>query len=259
MKVLSIGNSFGLDTMYHLPGVCKDLGVSDFTFAILYIGGCSINRHYHNLLNSLAEYKYYKNTGLGWSIVEGKSIQEALAEEDWDIISIQHGTGDGSRYTSLESYENLVPLVKNVKGIYGKPVKIAFNMAWVADPDCPRREIMSYGGNQILMYEKLTELTRDQIATLKEIDVVSPTGTAIQNARSVIERPLTRDGFHLSFDLGRYIASLTFGKVLLGLDIEKVEWIPEGVLEREREVAKAAALAAVKEPYVATKLESKEN
>ncbi len=253
IKVLSVGNSFGLDTMYHVPNICKNVGMESFQFANLYIGGCSINRHYHNLMQGLADYKYYKNRGEGWNITEGVSIDAALREEEWDIISIQHGTGDKSRYTSPESYVNLVPLISGIRKILGKEVKIAFNMAWAADPWCTRHEITSYGGDQMKMYEKMTEVTQSCVASLKEVDVVSPTGTAIQNARARIEKPLTRDGFHLSFDLGRYIASLTYVKALFHLDIDLVQWAPEGVTTEERELAKKCAHLALANPYSVTK------
>jgi hypothetical protein len=167
---------------------------------------------------------------------------------------IQHGTGDKSRYTSSESYQSLVPLIQYVKSRLDYPVKIAFNMAWVADPDSTHHEIRSYDGNQALMYEKLTALTSSEIATLPEVDLVLPTGTAVQNMRTCIPKKLTRDGFHLSYDLGRYIAGLTFLKMLYPLDLALVTWAPEGVSAEEQELAKKAVEAAHRKPFAVTPL-----
>ena len=127
-------------------------------------------------------------------------------------------------------------------------------MAWVADPDSTHHEITSYGGNQILMYEKLTDLTKNIVMQIKEIDVISPAGTAIQNARTCIHKKLTRDGFHLSYDLGRYIAGLTFLKALYEIDLSNVKWCPEGVTDDETELAKKAAQSACVLPFSVTEL-----
>ncbi len=250
MKILSIGNSFSEDTMEHIADIVKSLGIIDFKFANMYIGGCSINRHYNNIVNNTADYVYSVNTGDGWQKTKEVAIADAL-KEDWDVISIQHGTGDKSRYTAPESYENLAKLIDRVKEL-NKSAKIAFNMAWVAEPESTHHEISSYDGNQALMYQKLTTLTESLVAPL--VEVVVPTGTAVQNARPHIPKKLTRDDFHLSYDLGRYIAGLTFLKVLCDIDISAVKWSPEGVTEQEREIAKKAVESAVKAPFTVSEL-----
>ena len=254
MNVLFVGNSFAKDTMFFVAECARSAGVCDFKFAFLYIGGCSINRHYCNAVENIAGYVYHVNEGEGWQTSEQCSLEDALHDGHWDIIAIQHGTGDKSRYTSPESYSNLLPLIQHIKSRISYDAKIAFNMAWVADPESTHHEIVSYGGDQQLMYEKLTELTRSRIASLPEMDIVLPTGTTIQNMRAYIPRKLTRDGFHLSYDLGRYAAALTFLRVMCQTAPERVTWMPEGVTEQEREVAGRAVEAAVKAPYCVSPL-----
>ena len=251
MKILSIGNSFSEDTMEHIGSIAKAVGITEFKFANLFIGGCSINRHYGNIVNDTAEYIYFTDQGDGWTKTKDFSIAKALGEEEWDFISIQHGTGDKSRYTSPESYENLEKLTDRVRSM-NPSAKIAFNMAWVAEPESSHHEISSYGGDQILMYEKLTALTQKYVAPL--VDVVVPTGTAVQNARPHIPKKLTRDNFHLSYDLGRYIAGLTFLKRLCDIDLNAITHCPEGITDNELQIAKKAVLAAVKTPYATSDL-----
>ena len=254
IKILSVGNSFSVDTMEHLADIALSMGITNFKFANLYRGGCSINRHYNNAVNDIGDYRYFVNTGDGWNVTETYKISDAVKNENWDFISIQHGTADKSRYTSPESYDNLIPLVNYIKNIANPHVKIAFNMAWVAESDSVHHEIVSYKGNQELMYKNLTKLTKELIFPLKEIDVVCPSGTAIQNARTCTDKKLTRDGFHLSFDLGRYIAGLMFLKSLCNLNINSVSWCPEGVSQREKTIAKSAVNAAFKNPFSVTVL-----
>lgn len=255
LKVLSVGNSFAVDTMEYLPSIAKDLNVKDFYFANLYIGGCSTNRHFQNAENDAPAYDYYTNSGDGWQKTAGVRISDAIRQEEWDWISIQHGTGDGSRYTCERSYEKLGLLVAYIREKASPKTKIAFNMAWVMEADGTHPEIRSYNGDQLQMYQELTRITERVVMPTRGLDVISPTGTAIQNARTtaLFDR-LSRDGFHLSYDVGRYIAALTFFKALTGMEIDGVLWKPDGVGEDERLIAIRAAVSAVKAPFSITDL-----
>lgn len=252
IKILSIGNSFSEDTSEHMADIIKSLGSTDFKVANLYIGGCSIKRHYNNIVNDLSEYVYSENTGDGWKKTENFSIAKAIQSDNWDVISIQHGTGDGSRYTAIASYDDLPALVARVKELAGDSVKIAFNMAWVAEPESTHHEIKSYFGDQNLMYEKLTELTESVV--VPTVDVVCPAGTAVQNARQCISKKLTRDDFHLSNGLGRYIAGMTFLKSVCDIDITAVTWCPDDVTPSELEIVKKSVVAAVNTPFAISNL-----
>ena len=252
LKILSVGNSFAMDTMSHLPNIAISLGIRKIKFAYLYIGGCSINRHWSNAQNDAPAYKYYINTGSGWNSPEefDTKISDAVASEAWDIISIQHGTGDGSRYTAAESYCNLPLLVNYIKHLAPAETKIVFNMAWVGSPERNHPEILSYNGNTRLMYENLTKLTQQVVGAVPGIDGIVPTGTAIENARAtVLSDLLLRDGFHLSLDIGRYIAALTFLKALTGIHIEAVGWCPAQVDDEARKLAICCANKAIAAPF----------
>ena len=117
LKILSIGNSFAHDTMKLLAEVALDLGVEKIKLGNLYIGGCSINRHWSNAQNDTPGYNYHTNNGSGWEITPEYKMSDAIKSEKWDVISIQHGTGDKSKYTQEVSYENLPALVAYVKSI----------------------------------------------------------------------------------------------------------------------------------------------
>lgn len=254
LKILSVGNSFSIDTMEHLANVALSAGVKKITLGNLYIGGCSINRHWSTAQADAAAYKYYTNDGSGWQVTSEYKSSDAIKSEKWDFISIQHGTADGSRYTSEESYENLPALVAYVKSLAWQEAKIAFNMAWVGETYKDHHEINSYNGDLESMYRNLTRITRNLVATVEGIDIISPTGTTVQNARALCPgRDFTRDGFHLSYDLGRYMASLTFFKALTGAPISHITWAPEGVSDEDRILAIKCAEMAVDTPFEITK------
>ena len=250
VRILSVGNSFAVDTMKLLPQILLSLGETEFRLGCLYIGGCSIQQHYKNFTEESEEYLYYESCGGEWSQTPGYSIRKALAQK-WDVISVQHGSKDGSWYTRTECYEKLGDLVRGIRNL-GGAARIAFNMAWVPEPESGRREITAYNGDQLEMYRALVSATVSAVAPL--VDVISPAGTAIQNARRVSDQKLTRDNFHLSYTLGRYIASLTFLKALCDVDIQKAAWRPEDITEDLAAMAKRAAESAVAHPFCLTEI-----
>ena len=216
VKILSVGNSFSVDTMQHVAEIAKSIGYT-VTLGNLYVGGCSIRQHHEHAENDLAVYRFYQNDGQGWSETPNVAISTAVSSCDWDIISIQHGSKDGSRYTDVASYDLLVPLIRKILTYTVKKPKIAFNMTWVGEPYHHHKELASYNGDQLLVYRLIADVMREHIAPLPEIDVLSPVGTAVQNARATVLRDrMSRDGYHLSYALGRYIAGLTFFRALIG-------------------------------------------
>jgi len=253
LKILSVGNSFSVDTMEHLANILQSLGVADIKLGNLYIGGCSIRRHYENITENLPLYEYLVNTGDGWSSTFEQTIADAVQSEEWDIISIQHGTADGSRNSDPACYERFADLVSRIKAL-APQAKIAFNMTWVGEPYHSHPEIVAHNGDVKTLYETIARVMRTVVKPTAGVDIVSPTGTAIQNARTAVDVELTRDGYHLSLGLGRYIAALTFLKALTGLDIRGVSFMPDDVTAAQRDIAVRAAEAAVKTPFEVTAL-----
>ena len=244
MNILSIGNSFAQDTMEFLPAIAADLEEKS-VFAYLYIGGCPIGYHYINALDDVPVYQYHVHTGGEWEIRDRVSVSEAIQSRQWDWINIQHGSKDGRCYTESVYYRHLEDLVSIVRRLAGPDTKISFNMAWVPDPEKEHHEMVRLHHNdQQHMYDALVALTQNVVVTTPGIDRVSPTGMAIQLARQAGLPELTRDHFHVSYGLGRYIAALTFLHALTGADIQKVQWAPEDVTPEMRATAIRCALEA---------------
>ena len=91
-----------------------------------------------------------------------------------------------------------------------------------------------------------------------------PVGTAIQNARTTeladpvigesqpVNRELTRDGFHLNYTIGRYIAACTWFEALTGISSVGLKSRPKGVTPVQAELAQRAAHAAIEVPVAVT-------
>ena len=89
-----------------------------------------------------------------------------------------------------------------------------------------------------------------------DFDLIIPSGTAIQNARSdeyllSIDDELTRDGYHLG-ETGMYIAGITFIRSFFG-DIE-INWKPTNVSKRAAYFAKVSAENAILNPFKVTQI-----
>ena len=96
-------------------------------------------------------------------------------------------------------------------------------------------------------------------------EFIAPVGTAVQNARtSYLGDTLNRDGTHLSYGVGRYIAALTLAGAVTGQDISDITWYPtaEGgynypVTEAERRIAIESAVNALANPLEITESQYK--
>ncbi len=250
-KVLFVGNSFSDDTAEYVAEIARDCGIEKVNVARLYQGGCSIRRHAEQAKTNAFAYEYYTNSGDGWQAHGRSSIDAALANDHWDWVVIQHGSADGSLYADKASYERLPELVAYIRKRIPDNTRIAFNMTWVGERNS-HAELISYGNNQKRYYHAICALTKDTVAATQGIDRIVPTGTAIYNARSTAVRPLFRDGYHLSFDNGRYIAGLTLFATLTEADIKDVSFVPDGVDAYAKAAAIESARNAVTAPYTQT-------
>ena len=255
LKILFVGNSFAVDTMEHTAHIAHSLGVPKVKFGTLYVGGCSIEMHARHVAEDAAAYTYYVNEGSGWETFSEVKISDAVRSDNWDWIAIQHGTRGTSRYTSCECYEKLASLVDALKDLAPSHTKIAFNLTWLGEPTYPHHEIISYGGNMALMRENLVKVTKEMVLGNPSIDLIVPTGTAIENARTSRLGPLTRDGFHLSKDQGRFIAGLTFISTVTGIDAKGITWAPDGVDAYAMRVAVESVKNAQISPFQITRSE----
>ena len=251
-KILTVGNSFAVDTLRHVPDIAAACGYP-LTLGNLYVGGCSIRMHHAHAEVDEAVYTYYTHPGEEWITAPGIRLSDALHSDDWDCVTIWPGTKDGSRHTDPESYALLPALVDYIRAHTRPDIPLAYNLTWVGEPDSTRPELAEIGGDQLLLLSRISEITRTHVASLVPFFRIAPMGTAVQNARSHPAMPrLTRDGYHLSKDLGRYIAGLTFFGALTGMDISGITWVPEGVDENARAIANEAARLALASPFTVT-------
>lgn len=246
LKILTIGNSFSDDTMQYVYKIAKSAGVEKIKLGNLYIGGCSLDTHTSNAKTNARAYDYRTNSADAWVNTPSYRMKDAITSENWDFISLQQASGSSG---IANTYANLQYMIDYVSELAPES-KLVFNMTWAYQKDATHAEFPKYESNQIKMYESIVAAVQSEVATKSRIEYIVPNGTAIQNARtSYVGDRLTRDGFHLSLDLGRYIAGLTFFYQLTGISIENIEYIPDGVDPDLQKVAIESAISAVNVPF----------
>ena len=247
LKILAIGNSFSEDAIeQHLSALARAEGVN-VIICNMYIGGCSIDRHVDNLRNNKPEYRYRKIDINGkMTEVFGYTLEKVLGEENWDYVSLQQVSQDSG---IPESYVLLPELVEYVKGRIPKDATIMFHQTWAYGPKSTHGGFVNYDRDQMKMYNAIVNSV-NQEASKVGIKHIIPCGTAIQNARtSALGSDLTRDGYHLSFTHGRYIASCVWLESVIGVNPIGNKYCPEGMTAKECKLAQKAAHKAVKRPY----------
>ena len=255
MKVLAIGNSFSTDATEYLWDIAHDGGVETLVVGNLYIGGCTLATHAANITSSANSYAYYKNVDGTWVKNEATSIQTALADEEWNVITLQQASGQSGIDASFQPpLEILLTKLAELE----PNAKIYWHMTWAYQQDRKSNDFAYYGSKQLNMYNAIVSTVTERIVDNDYVDGIIPCGTAIQNLRSsYIGDILTRDGYHLSFSYGRYIGAMTWYAALTNGDVDLIDWCPEEYLEivGDLEVICQSVKDAIKRPLEITEQE----
>ena len=226
LRILAVGNSFSDDGTEYLPGLLEAAGIHNVIVARLYIGGCTLERHCREYADRTANYIYYKSTKNEWQTVSrNATILDGLKDEPWDIITIQQASDDSGIW---ETYEQGIPkLVAIIRKEAPNPqAAIVWHMTWAYATNSDHRAFPRYDRDQLKMYEAIKSCV-DRAGKQFNIPVIIPSGEAVQLARGtrlnnhdqvpatskVYE--LTRDGYHLTRQHGRYLAACVWFETLI--------------------------------------------
>lgn len=253
VKILAIGNSFSQDAAEsYVDDLAKADGVQ-LIIANMYIGGCSLERHWKNAQGDSAAYSYRKIVNGDTTIIAKQRLSTAIKDENWDYITFQQA----SPYSGL--IDSYFPYLTNLLGYTkqlatNRKVKFAFHQTWAYAANTKHSGFKSYNNDQQQMYHAIINAVEEAVKKAG-IRIVIPSGTAIQNGRtSVIGDNFCRDGYHLSLGVGRFTAACTWYETLLKRKVVKNSFIPAGVTAEEAKIAKSAAHYAVKQPYKVTEM-----
>lgn len=219
LRILAIGNSFSDDGMEYLPALLDNLGVQNVEVARLYVGGCSLQQHLTFFNNQQSPYVMNRSKAgeNRWVEHESKvSLQYALSQGEWDIVTLQQQSGKSGQYDSYEPY--LGELIKIIKALQPS-ARIAWHMTWSYSANSTHGEFPKYDCNPKKMLNAIYGATMQAIESHPEIEIIIPAGTTIQSLRmsAINNHPhdLTRDGYHMGFGAGRYALACTWYEELI--------------------------------------------
>ncbi|MDR1224940.1 MAG: DUF4886 domain-containing protein [Tannerella sp.] len=220
LRILGIGNSFTDDGMQYLPDLLEHAGIENVTLGRLVLGGCSLERHYRLYTSGDPAYKYLKSyPGKNvWEEAKGQcTFRDAVADENWDIVVLQQVSQDAGMYETCQPY--LRQLMDAIAvNCSNAGVCIGWQMTWAYGRASEHPGFANYNRSQTDMYDAIVRTVKTLTADTG-IDIIIPSGTAVQNLRTgEMNNPpldLTRDGYHIDLGAGRYTLACTWFQALI--------------------------------------------
>ena len=210
-KILAISNSFGVDAIRYLYGISR-AAKEEVRVVTLYIGGCSLYRHYRNMLSEEKAYEYYIN-GIKSGLCV--SLKEALLLDEWDIVTFQQCSAQSGVY---ESYFPYLPELSAYVKKLAPAAKQYMHMTW-SYPDGSN----AYANTKYESREDMIFCIRrayKRAAEYIDADGVIPALDAMCKLYDEIGDKTYRDALHASLGIGRYTLALVWFMTLTGKDIE---------------------------------------
>lgn len=273
LKILAYGNSFMMNTAFYLSSIANGCGVN-LIVGDLYTGGTNLDDHYAALLNNNDVYGYMKwEDGVRTVNQTGQTPMRGLTDERWDAIIVHQYTPWSEPFEPLlNRFINLI--IEKI----GYCPKIYINSTWAGHEDYVEEQ---YGfQTELEMWEYMLNACKGACkdSGIAEFSIL-PTGTAIQNARTLswadsYNRFCNDNGdWHHLNPAGGFIAACTvFQKIVKPLNgvncsvttfriteatnLPPSQVVQQGILVTDSNYLQlcSAAIAAVNNPNVITNI-----
>ena len=205
MNILAIGNSFSQDATRYLQAIARSQG-EKWNVVNLYIGGCSLEQHYRNMLRENEAYGLQINGNLSGFYV---SLKEALLNRPWDVITLQQASHYSAFYHTYQPYLN--ELVAYVRKLCPK-AKVYIHQTWAYEAGSQKLESVSFPTPEAMFAE--VEKAYAQAAADICADGIIPSGKLMLQLSE--HTTVHRDTFHASLGIGRLALGLLWYTTLSG-------------------------------------------
>lgn len=226
INILSIGNSFSQDAQRYLHALSRSEGI-DIQTVNLMIGGCSLERHFRNMIADKRDYILEMNGNSSEFMV---TLKESLTNRAWDYITLQQASHHSADYETYQPYLN--ELACYVRKMCPK-AKILIHQTWGYETGSERVKLQGFESYE-QMFAKVKESYEKAAADI-QADGILRSGEAFLSAiRNGIEN-VHRDTFHAKLGIGRFILALVWYKSITGNDIKNIKFndFDENVSEKE--------------------------
>lgn len=258
MKVLMIGNSFSICVGSHLPQCTKSVPGNELGLTSLYIGGCSLERHWNNIVELEKDSSFCPYGIRDWGYAEGEGPVAKLGIEaanvvdmlkfcKWDVVTIQQASHESWDYAKYQPFaDNLIAKIKEL--CPGAEIVIQETWAYNAADRRLNKE-SEWGFEQAEMHER----ARASYKKLQEATGfrVIPTGDAVAIARaksngSAELEPVNPgpDTIHLC-KKGEYLQACVWFGFMYGKNPEEITYVPEELTEEEAKFYRTCAKEAL--------------
>jgi len=216
IKILCIGNSFGTDCTRYLYGVARNQGVQ-LKAVNLYIGGCSLYRHYRNMLSEEKVYDYEIN---GFRSDFKVSIKDVLLADEWTYVFTQQCSPQSGE---PETYEPYATAIADYVRRLNPGANFFVHQTWTFDTGADRFKLTSFSDPET--HFEATRRNYEIMADNTRACGIIPDGEAMftlwKNREKYGIEKVHRDGFHAAYGVGRYLLALTVFGTLTGKDVRE--------------------------------------
>lgn len=208
MKILAIGNSFSQNATRYLHDIARVAG-EKLEVANLYIGGCTLERHYRNMLSDARAYTLcYNGHSTGFPV----SLSEALLNRQWDVITLQQGSTQSFDPDSYDPYiSELADFVRQCQ----PKAKVLIHQTWAYEQGSERlTEVAGYETTCAMFAD--VKAAYAKAAQTVNADGLIPSGEMMLRLYEQGVEGLYRDTYHASSGLGQYALALLWYRMLTG-------------------------------------------
>lgn len=227
VRILILGHSFGADCTQRLPELALEAGMDDVYVARFVKANCSLEEHWNYYQSDSTCFFFDCPCGQMRFKKKPCSIREAMQQE-WDYVIFQNSLENEGRYETAQPYLNrfIEEFKARARENGHKVPQFGWNLFW------PISKLLEDGSNSQATYRlsfygnsskkawKAYKKCARKVLKKTEISFVIPVGAAIMDSRSSEyntpeQKEFTRDGYHMSYSVGRYIAASAWYQVLL--------------------------------------------
>lgn len=241
MNILAIGNSFSQDATRYIHRIARADGF-DLKVTNLFIGGCSLERHFRNMHSENEVYGLEFNGEItGFKV----TLKDALLNRDWDYITIQQASHFSFDYDTYQPY--LTELCTYIRKLCPK-AKLLIHQTWSYAQGSVKLERTEKYIDQKDMFIDL-ENAYNKAAKDIDAEFVIKSGELLQKLLANGIETVHRDSLHLSLGLSRYAVALLWYAMLSGNDVSDNTFcdFDEAVTDEEISIAKKCVKEIVQE------------
>ena len=208
MNILAIGNSFSQDATRYIHSIARADGMQ-LSVANLYIGGCSLERHFRNMHSGEKVYDLeYNGQQTGFKV----SMKEALLNRKWDVITLQQCSP--TCYEADSYYPYITALAEYVRTFQPK-AKLLIHQTWSYEENSQRLITHAKGQTAREMLDGLVAANANAAKAINA-DGIIPSGEMLWRLHEKGFAPIHRDTFHLGKGIPRYAVGLLWYRLLTG-------------------------------------------